>query len=78
GRPHHELEFLARNHLPPLPKTERPEEFPPSGWQASERADLVLRLAPMFRERIVADGLLKVYSEIEIPLEPIIAEIEIA
>jgi len=78
GRPHHELEFLARNHLPPLPKTERPEEFPPSGWQASERADLVLRLAPMFRERIVADGLLKVYSEIEIPLEPILAEIEIA
>ncbi|MEW6360662.1 MAG: DNA polymerase I [Pyrinomonadaceae bacterium] len=78
GRPHHELEFLVRNHLPPLPKTERPEEFPPSGWQASERADLVLRLAPMFRERIVADGLLKVYSEIEIPLEPILAEIEIA
>lgn len=78
GRPHHELEFLARNHLPPLPKTERREEFPPSGWQASERADLVLRLAPMFRERIVADGLLKVYSEIEIPLEPILAEIEIA
>lgn len=78
GRPHHELEFLARNHLPPLPKTERPEEFPPSGWEASERADLVLRLAPMFRERIVADGLLKVYSEIEIPLEPILAEIEIA
>jgi len=32
----------------------------------------------MFRERIVADGLLKVYSEIEIPLEPILAEIEIA
>ncbi|MER3430855.1 MAG: DNA polymerase I [Blastocatellia bacterium] len=78
GRPHHELEFLARNHLPPLPKTVPAADFPATGWKAAERADLVLRLAPMFRDRIIADGLLKVYSEIEIPLEPILAEIEIA
>lgn len=78
GRPHHELEFLARNHLPTLPKTVPPADFPETGWKTAQRADLVSRLAPMFRGRIIADGLLKVYSEIEIPLEPILAEIEIA
>lgn len=76
GRPHHELEFLAQNNLNAYPSTETPDGFTPTGWQAATRADWAYQLAPMLRDKIMANGLTKVYSEIEIPLEPVLADIE--
>lgn len=76
GRPHHEIEFLAQNHLDAYPQNSNSEGFTASGWQAATRADWVFRLAPLLRKKIVADGLINVYTEIEIPVAPILADIE--
>jgi DNA polymerase-1 len=78
GRPHHELEFLAQNNLPAYPRIEPPEGFSNTGWNSAMRADWAFQLTPIMQKKIAADGLRKVYSEIEIPLEPILADIESA
>ncbi|MGQ0540536.1 MAG: DNA polymerase I [Blastocatellia bacterium] len=78
GRIHHELQFLAQNHLDAYPRTELPDGFTKEAFETAERADFAFQLTPMLRSKITADGLTKVYSEIEIPLEPIIADIEMA
>jgi DNA polymerase-1 len=77
SRPHHELEVLAQHNLGSYP-AEPPEGFSETSWKAATRADWAYQLTPIFRQKIAADGLTKVYSEIELPLEPIIAEIETA
>ncbi len=43
---------------------------------AGERADLAWQLAEHFRPRLERDGLLPVYLDLELPLVPILAEIE--
>jgi DNA polymerase-1 len=77
GRPHHELEYLAQNNLGVYPDA-KPEEFSESGWKAATRADWMSQLTPRLREKIDADELTRVYSEIELPSTPVIANIEIA
>lgn len=77
SRPHHEIEVLAQQNLAAYP-ADVPDTFTETGWKAATRADWIFQLAPQFRHKIAADGLTKVYSEIEIPLEPIIADIEMA
>lgn len=78
GRPHHEIEFLAQTYLDAYPRNAFPDGFTPSGWVAATRADWVHRLTPMLRNKIDADGLTKVYCEIEIPVSSVIADIETA
>lgn len=77
GRPHHELEVLAQHNLNAYPQ-EPPEGFSESGWKAATSADWITQLAPKMRRKMAADELTRVYSEIEVPLSPIIADIEIA
>lgn len=78
GRPHHELEFLAQHNLNAYPPVETPEGFSESAWKCATRADWTYQLTPMLRKKIAADGLMKVYSEIELPIAPILAAIETA
>ena len=77
SRPHHELEFLAQQNLNAYPN-DPAEGWSESAWKSAIRADWNQQLTPMLRKRIIEDGLLKVYSEIEIPVSPILAEIEMA
>ncbi len=76
GRPHHEIEFLAQTYLDAYPKKAPSDGYTESGWQAATRADWVFQLTPILRKKISGDGLTKVYSEIEIPVSPVIADIE--
>lgn len=77
GRPHHELEFLAQTNLNAFPND--PEEgWTESAWKCATRADWTYQLTPLLRKKIVADGLLQVYEEIELPVAPILAAIETA
>ena len=46
-----------------------------SGAQG-ERADFLLRLAPVLREEVEKLGLLQVYEEIDLPLAPVLARME--
>lgn len=78
GRPHHEIEFLAQTYLDAYPKKTPSDGYTESGWLAATRADWVFQLTPILRKKISGDGLTKVYSEIEIPVSPVIADIEIA
>lgn len=76
GRSNFTLQFLAQNHLNAYPKADLPARFSESGFLAAERADFALQLTPLLAAKIVQDGLTKIYSEIELPLEPILADIE--
>lgn len=78
GRTHHELEFLAQNNLDPYPAIQPPDPFTETAWKAATKADWAYQLTHMLRDRITADGLIGVYRDIELPLEPILAEIETA
>jgi DNA polymerase-1 len=77
GRPHHDLEFLSRHHLEPI-GYKKPEDFSQAQFKKAMEADCIVRLTPILLQRIHKDELDFVYREIEIPLEPILAEMEIA
>ena len=78
SRPHHELEVLVTHNLNIYSPGETPHGFSDSGWLTATRADWTQQLTPLLRKKIIDDGLLEVYSEIELPISPIIAEIEMA
>jgi len=78
SRPHHEIEVLAQHNLNAYPHGDVPHGFSDTGWKSAFRADWTQQLTPLLRKRIFEDGLTKVYTEIEIPVSPIIADIEAA
>ena len=69
------LPFLAQTDLD-LDPQETPQNFEESAFRTAERADWTLRLAPMLRNKIIEDGMSQLYSEIELPLEAVLADIE--
>ena len=75
SRPHHELEVLAQHNLHVYPDSPA-EGFSESGWKATVKADWAYQLTPIISEKIKADELERVYTEIEIPVAPILADIE--
>jgi len=48
----------------------------PLGGGAGERADYLQRIAPVLREQIAAQQLTEVYEKIDLPLAPVLAEME--
>ncbi|MFN6963734.1 MAG: DNA polymerase I [Pyrinomonadaceae bacterium] len=72
----YDLEGLAQINLDAPMLQEVPEGFSEGAYRAAERADWTFQLAPMLRKKIREDGLEKIYTEIELPLEPLLAEIE--
>ncbi len=77
GRPHHDIEFLAQTNLQAYPNDPK-EGFTESAWKCLTRADWTYQLTPLLRNKIVADDLLKVYEDIELPVAPILTAIETA
>ena len=77
GRSSFALPFLAQTDLD-LDPQETPEGFEESAFRTAERADWTLRLAPMLRNKIIEVGMTKLYGEVELPLEALLAEIEAA
>jgi DNA polymerase-1 len=57
---------------------EIPEGWTENQYRTAERADFVFQLAPMLRRKIEEDGLEEIYTEIELPLVPLLYEMEIA
>lgn len=54
-----------------------PEGFDEAAFRTAENADFIARLAPILRDKIREAGLEKVYAEIELPLIPVLADIEL-
>jgi DNA polymerase-1 len=78
GRAHHTLPFLAQITLNVDLAREVPDGFEEKVFRAAESADLVAQLVPKVREKISSDNLVKVYDEIELPLIPVLIDIEMA
>ncbi len=73
-----DLESLAQFNLGIDGIYEVPADWTKAQYATAERADYAFQLAPKFRRKIEEDDLLKVYAEIEMPLIPILYEMEIA
>lgn len=76
SRGRYELDFLAQMQLGEELAFEIPEDWTESAYRTTERADFAFQLAPMFRAKIVEDGLEKLYTETEMPMISMLYEIE--
>jgi DNA polymerase-1 len=76
GRSSYELQNLANTNLEADTFREVPDDFPESAYRTAERADFAFQLAPLFRRRVAEDRLERIYTEIELPLESLLTEIE--
>jgi DNA polymerase-1 len=72
------LPYIAQINLDLEQATEIPDGFTESVYRTLERADFAFQLAPKLREKIREDDLTEVYANIELPLVPVIADIEMA
>ncbi len=71
------IPFLAQIYADVDAAHSVPEGFDEAAFRTAENADFVARLAPILRDKIREAGLEKVYAEIELPLIPILADIEL-
>ena len=72
------IAFLAQIYADVDAAHSVPEGFDEAAFRTAENADLVARLAPILRAKLRDNGLENLYDEIELPLIPILAEIELA
>ena len=75
-RSNYSPEFLAQAFLETEPARDIPDNWTEVAFRAAERADWVLQLAPILRSKIVEADLVRVYDEIELPIERVLADIE--
>jgi DNA polymerase-1 len=74
----YDLASLAQFNIGQDPAAEIPVPFAEHQYRTAEKADFCFQLAPIFRKKIIEDGLEKIYTEIELPLVPVLYEIEMA
>jgi DNA polymerase-1 len=55
-----------------------PEDWTEAQWRTAENADFTYQLVPMLRRKLQEDELEKIYTDIELPLVPIIYRMEMA
>jgi DNA polymerase I len=78
SRTTYNVPFLSQIYLDTDAARAIPEEFEESSFRAAESADLVARLAPLLRQKLRENELEKLYDEIELPLIPVLVDIELA
>lgn len=72
------IDFLAQAYLDVDLAHSIPDGFDESAFRIAESADMIARLAPVLRGKLRDNNLEKIYTEIELPLIPILANIELA
>ena len=70
------IDFLAQVYLDVDLAHTVPGGFDEAAFRTCESADLVARLAPVLRNKLRENELEKIYTDIELPLIPILADIE--
>lgn len=79
SRPKYDLQTLAQINLPGAPDSDEiPEGWTENQFRTTANADFAFQLAPLLRNKIIEDGLEQIYTEIELPLVPVLFEIEMA
>ena len=71
------IDFLAQAYLDVDMAHTVPGSFDEAAFRIAEKADLAARLAPVLRQKLRENELEKMYTEIELPLIPILADIEL-
>ena len=72
------VQLLAFQFLGIDAASDVPEGWTENQYRTAERADFVFQLAPLLRKKILEDGLEQIYTEIELPLVPLLYRIEVA
>ena len=75
-RSNYSLDYLAQVFLETEPATDIPDGFSESAFRTTERADWIAQLTPILRAKIDEAELTRVYEEIELPIENVLADIE--
>ena len=78
SRSKYDLQTLAQLNLGIEAAFEIPEGWTENQYRTAERADFAFQLAPLLRKKIEEDGLEQIYTEIELPLVPLLYRIEVA
>jgi DNA polymerase-1 len=78
SRASYAVSLLAMQNLNQESAAEIPEGWTEEQFRAAERADYAFQLAPMLRRKIEEDGLEEIYTRIELPLVPLLYEMEMA
>lgn len=76
SRKRFDLPTLIQQNLPDEPKCAVPENWNDNQYSTCERADYIIQLAPNLRKQIENDNLTTVYCDIELPLIPVLYEME--
>ena len=74
----YEVDALANETTNAEPSASIPEGWTENQWRTAEAADFTIQTAPVLRKRIFDNGLDKVYREMELPLVPVLYEMEMA
>ena len=75
-RSKYELADLAREAVNVESAGEFPKNWTEAGWRTAEAADLTAQTAGVLRGRILEQGLEVIYTEMEIPLAPLLYRME--
>lgn len=67
-------ELIGEKKSKQIPMSEVPKEK--VAYYAAEDAEITFRLSVIFRKKLEQEGLLKVFSEIEVPLIPVLSDME--
>lgn len=70
--------FLAQIYLGLDVAGKIPEGWTENQYRTAERADFINQLVPILRKKIAEDGLERIYADIEMPVTPVIYNIELA
>ncbi len=71
------IPFLAQIYADTDAAFAVPEGVAESAFRTAENADFIARLAPIMREKLRENGLETIYTDIELPLIPILEDIEL-
>ena len=78
SRSNYDSKTLAHVYLQADEISEIPEEWAENQYRTTENADWTFQMATLLNNKIEADGLKEIYEDIELPLVPILYEIEMA
>ncbi|MBK6749996.1 MAG: DNA polymerase I [Acidobacteria bacterium] len=71
------IPFLAQIYADTDAAFAVPEGFDEAAFRTAENADFIARLTPIMRGKLRENGLENIYTDIELPLIPILADIEL-
>ncbi len=78
SRPSYAIEILAMQNLSEDAATEIPEGWTEAQYRTAERADFALQIAHGLRKKLQEDGLEQIYTDIELPLVPLLYQMEMS